>query len=56
MDDGVLLDKETGSVAALMTAFEEGGEMMMAVFALIAILQAHAIYAPDKPDAKFAEL
>ena len=54
--DPELLDKETGSVAALMTAFEEGGEMMMAVFALIAILQAHAIYAPDKPDAKFAEL
>ena len=32
------------------TAFEEGGEMMLAAFALIAILQAHAIYAPDRPD------
>ena len=31
------------------TAFEEGGEMMLAAFALIAILQAHAIYAPDRP-------
>ena len=39
--DGPLLDKHTGSVAALLKAFEEGGEMMMALFALMAILQAH---------------
>ena len=32
------------------TAFEEGGEMMIAAFGLLAILQAHAIYAPDRPD------
>ena len=31
------------------TAFEEGGEMMLAAFALLAILQAHAIYSPDRP-------
>lgn len=51
-----LLDKGTGSVAALMTAFEEGGELMMAVFALLAILQAHVIYSPDEPEADFAKL
>ena len=39
--DGPLLDKHSGSVAALMKVFEEGGEMMMALFALMAILQAH---------------
>ena len=38
------------------TAFEEGGEMMIAAFALIAILQAHAIYSHDTPSAEFAEL
>ena len=26
------------------TAFEEGGEMMLAAFALLAILQAHELY------------
>ena len=51
-----LLDKATGSLTALMTAMEEGGEMMLAVFALLAILQAHVIYAPDVPDSRFAEL
>lgn len=39
--DGPLLDKHTGSIAALMRVFEEGGEMMMALFALMGILQAH---------------
>ena len=39
--DGPLMDKHTGSIAALFKAFEEGGEMMMALFALMAILQAH---------------
>ena len=32
------------SVLALMTAFEEGGEMLMALLALLAILQAHLIF------------
>ena len=51
-----LLDKASGPLAALMTALEEGGEMMLAVFALLAILQAHAIYAKDVPDPAFSEL
>jgi hypothetical protein len=38
------------------TAFEEGGEMMIAAFALIAILQAHAIYSRDTPPSEFVEL
>ena len=54
--DPALMDKKCGSVAALFTALEEGGEMMMAIFALIAILQAHAIYSPDSPDSSFADL
>ncbi|MBO6167722.1 MAG: hypothetical protein J6P13_05165 [Kiritimatiellae bacterium] len=39
--DGPTMDKATGSIAALMKVFEEGGEMMMALFALMALLQAH---------------
>ena len=39
--DVAALDKHTGSIAALMKVFEEGGEAMMALFALMAILQAH---------------
>ncbi len=39
--DTPALDKHSGSIAALMKAFEEGGEMMMALFALLGILQAH---------------
>ncbi len=35
------------STLALLKAFEEGGEAMMALFALLAVLQAHAIYSPD---------
>ena len=38
-----------GPFGSFCTAFEEGGEMMIAAFALLAILQAHAIYAPDRP-------
>lgn len=38
------------------TAFEEGGEMLIAAFALLAILQAHAIYAKDDPPPEFAQL
>ncbi len=37
------------SFTSFCTAFEEGGEMMLAAFALLAILQAHAIYSPDRP-------
>ncbi len=44
------------SMSALCTALEEGGEMMIAAFALLAILQAHAIYAPDRPGQGLAEL
>lgn len=40
-DEVATLDKHTGSIAALMKVFEEGGEAMMALFALMAILQAH---------------
>ncbi len=46
----------SASVAALCTVLEEGGEMMVAAFALLAILQSHAIYAPDNPPTTFAEL
>ena len=52
----MLMDGSCGTIAALFKALEEGGEMIMAIFALIAILQAHAIYSPDKPDSSFADL
>ena len=39
--DGPLLDKHTGALAALLKAYEEGGEMMMALFALMGLLQAY---------------
>ena len=54
--DPALMDKACGKLAALFTALEEGGEMMMAIFALIAILQAHAIYSPDSPESSFAKV
>ena len=38
-----------GPFGSFCTAFEEGGEMMIAAFALLAILQAHAIYSQDRP-------
>lgn len=44
------------SFTAFCTVFEEGGEMLIAAFALLAILQAHAIYARDNPPLEFAEL
>lgn len=44
------------SFVALCAAFEEGGEMMIAAFAILAILQAHAIYVGDRPPPQFAEL
>lgn len=53
---GLSKDSLNDSFAALCTAFEEGGEMMIAAFALLAILQAHAIYANDRPPPEFAEL
>ena len=36
------------ATGSFFTAFEEGGEMMIAIFALLAILQAHALYAPKR--------
>ena len=45
-----------GPFGSFCTAFEEGGEMMIAIFAILAILQAHAIYAPDRPHPGFDEL
>ena len=45
-----------GPFGSFCTAFEEGGEMMIAVFALLAILQAHAIYSRDTPPAEFETL
>jgi hypothetical protein len=45
-----------GSFGSFCTAFEEGGEMMIAAFALIAILQAHAIYSRDTPPPEFSEI
>ena len=44
------------SFTAFCTAFEEGGEMLIAAFALLAILQAHAIYVRDNPPPEFADL
>lgn len=41
---GVPKDQIPQAVLSLFTAFEEGGEMMMALFALLAILQAHLLY------------
>ena len=35
---------EIDSISSLFTALEEGGEMMIAIFAILAILQAHALY------------
>jgi len=39
-----LSEAQAASAAALCTALEEGGEMMIAVFALLAIVQAHRLY------------
>ena len=41
---GVPKDQIPLAVLSLFPAFEEGGEMMMALFALLAILQAHLLY------------
>ena len=39
-----LLDRDTGTLTSLLKAFEEGGEMVMALLALLAILQAYLIF------------
>lgn len=46
--DVAALDKHTGSIAALMKVFEEGGEAMMALFILMAIIQAHLFLRESK--------
>ena len=38
---------EVDAVSSLFTALEEGGEMLIAIFAIIAILQAHKLYAKN---------
>jgi hypothetical protein len=38
---------EVDAVSSLFTALEEGGEMLIAIFAIIAILQAHRLYAKN---------
>ena len=35
---------EIDSISSLFTALEEGGEMLIAIFAILAIIQAHALY------------
>lgn len=45
-----------GEFGSFCTAFEEGGELMIAAFALLAILQAHIIYSPDKSVTGFSDL
>ena len=37
-------DGEIDSVSSLFTALEEGGEMLIAIFAILAIIQAHELY------------
>ena len=39
---------EIDSVSSLFTALEEGGEMLIAIFAILAILQAHRLYGGEK--------
>ena len=51
---GLAKDQVPAAFASFCTAFEEGGEMMLAAFALLATLQAHAIYSPDQPPKEFA--
>ncbi len=41
---GLSKTQEADYLSSFYTAFEEGGEMMIAVFALLAIIQEHAIY------------
>lgn len=53
---GISKDDLSPVFTSFCTAFEEGGEMMIASFALIAILQAHAIYACDVPQEDFSRI
>ncbi len=41
---------EVDSISSLFTALEEGGEMLIAIFAILAILQAHALYGKTRDD------
>ena len=54
--DPALMDKHTGSVAALMKVFEEGSEMALAAFAILAILQAHMIYNPPPQESPYRSI
>lgn len=45
---GLPKEKTIDALSSFFTAFEEGGEMMIALFALLAIIQAHRLYAQDK--------
>lgn len=47
---GLPKEKVVDSISSFFTAFEEGGEMMIAIFALLAIVQAHSIYAKQTED------
>jgi len=53
---GVPAESLPGGFLSFCTAFEEGGEMLIAAFALLAVLQAHAIYSRDVPPSEFADL
>jgi len=44
---GLPKEKSIDALSSLFTALEEGGELMIALFALLAILQAHALYSSD---------
>ena len=41
---------EIDAISSLFTALEEGGEMLIAIFAILAILQAHKLYTPKCRD------
>ena len=41
---------EIDSISSLFTALEEGGEMLIAIFAILTILQAHRLYNPKCRD------
>ena len=53
---GLPKEKTIDAFSSFFTAFEEGGEMMIAIFALLAICQAHRMYAKGNPPPEFADL
>ncbi|MCQ2389992.1 MAG: hypothetical protein MJ240_01100 [Kiritimatiellae bacterium] len=53
---GLPKEKTIDAISSFFTAFEEGGEMMIAIFALLAICQAHRIYSSGNPPSEFADL